>query len=460
MRDDGLGFEIVVERVVAHLPAPTRLLVAAERHRSVKHAVTVDPHRAGPQTVSRPVRLAYVARPDPRREAVVRVVAAADNVIALRIERNRAHHRPEDLLAHHLHVGRGVSQHGRLHEVPALARPTAAGRRAGASVKTRGQVTEHLVVLLGRDQRPHLVISVEPRTDLDLLGLIRNALHDLVIHITLDVQPRPSVTALALVKEDPVRRTRDRHVHVSILIEHLRTLATQLKRDLLEIARRRLHDQPPHLGRARERNLVNTVMSRERRTRVTEPSHNIDHTRRQPSLQHQLTQPQRRKRRLLSRLEHHRHTSRQRRAKLPRRHQQRKIPRNDLPNHTHRLLARISKKLRPRRSNSRNRDRTALDLRRPTRHVMKQISGQRNIRLATLRRCHPTPIRTLIIKTTTSRSNRQLNILGRAIRHPPKTLLRRRIERLKGLPAQRLHPLTINQQTTRLTNELLDLLSR
>src|SRR5688500_3967304 len=70
--DHGLGLEVVLERVVAHLPAPARLLVAAERHRRVKHAVAVDPHRACAQAVGGPVRLVDVARPDPRRQAEAR----------------------------------------------------------------------------------------------------------------------------------------------------------------------------------------------------------------------------------------------------------------------------------------------------------------------------------------------------------------------------------------------------
>src|SRR5580704_19715482 len=79
--DHGLGFEVVIERVVAHLPAPARLLVAAERHRGVEHAVAVDPHGARAQAVGGPVRLADIARPDPRRQAVARLVAAMHYVL-------------------------------------------------------------------------------------------------------------------------------------------------------------------------------------------------------------------------------------------------------------------------------------------------------------------------------------------------------------------------------------------
>src|SRR3984893_15776338 len=102
--DHGLGFEVVLERVVAHFPAPARLLVAAERHRRVEHAVAVDPHRAGAQAVGGAVRLVDVARPDPRRQAVARLVAAV-NYVLLGTEGNRDHHWSEDLLAYDLHFG-------------------------------------------------------------------------------------------------------------------------------------------------------------------------------------------------------------------------------------------------------------------------------------------------------------------------------------------------------------------
>ena len=80
--------------------------------------------------------------------------------------------------------------------------------------------------------------------------------------------------------------------------------------------------------------------------------------------------------------------------------------------------------------------------------------------LAALGRRHPPPVRALVVKAATSRRHRELNVLGRAVRHRPETLFSRRIERLKRLPARRLDPFAIDQQTTRLTNELLDVLSQ
>src|ERR1700688_5127961 len=44
--DDRLAFQVVVEHLVAHLAAPARFLVAAERQRRVVDVVGVDPDRA------------------------------------------------------------------------------------------------------------------------------------------------------------------------------------------------------------------------------------------------------------------------------------------------------------------------------------------------------------------------------------------------------------------------------
>src|SRR6185437_14387251 len=63
----------------------------------------------------------------------------------------------------------------------------------------------------------------------------------------------------------------------------------------------------------------------------------------------------------------------------------------------------------------------------------------------------------LVVKAQTSATTGQLDVLRPAMRHPPKTL-GRRIERLKGLSARRLHPFAVDQQTAQLAHEILDVL--
>ena len=98
---------------------------------------------------------------------------------------------------------------------------------------------------------------------------------------------------------------------------------------------------------------------------------------RQAGLEQQLAEVERRQRRLLGRLEHHRAAAGQRRAELPRRHQQREVPGDDLADDADRLAQRVGEVLA-------RREReigvvVAEDLRRPARHVVEQVGRQRHV---------------------------------------------------------------------------------
>jgi hypothetical protein len=89
---------------------------------------------------------------------------------------------------------------------------------------------------------------------------------------------------------------------------------------------------------------VNAILSMSGCATIAAPGlaravHHIQHARRQPNLLGDLGQQDRRQRRVLRRLDDHRVARGQRRRHLPRKHQQRKVPRNNLPHHTHRLIA-------------------------------------------------------------------------------------------------------------------------
>jgi hypothetical protein len=137
-------------------------------------------------------------------------------------ERHRAHHRPEDLLADDLHVGRGVDEHGRLDEVAAVAGAAAAGDRAGALLDPGVQVAAHARELLVGDQRAHLRVGVKAAAEPDLAGLLGHAGDHVVEHAGLDVQARARAAALAVVEEDRVRRAGDRDLEVGVVEHDLR----------------------------------------------------------------------------------------------------------------------------------------------------------------------------------------------------------------------------------------------
>ena len=99
----------------------------------------------------------------------------------------------------------------------------------------------------------------------------------------------------------------------------------------------------------------------------------------EPRFHDQFAETQRRKRRLLRRLQYDGATGGQRRTQLPRCHQQREVPGNDLPRNSDRLSQRVGQILRSWCVGHGDRNRIAFDLRRPARHIAKQIDGQRHI---------------------------------------------------------------------------------
>ena len=136
-------------------------------------------------------------------------------------------------------------------------------------------------------------------------------------------------------------------LEVGVGEDDVRRLAAELERDLLQVARRGLHDQLADLGRAGERDLSTSGCAPAPRPRLAVAGDDVDHARREARFLHQLAEPQRRQRRLLGRLEHDRAAGRQRRAELPRRHQQREVPRDDLADHADRLAQRVGEERRP-----------------------------------------------------------------------------------------------------------------
>jgi hypothetical protein len=132
-----------------------------------------------------------------------------------------------------------------------------------------------------------------------------------------------------------------------------------------------------HLGGPGERHLVHVRVGGQRRAGVAEAGDDVEHARRQPRLHRQLTEQQRRERRLLGRLEDDRAPRRERWGHLPRGHQQREVPRNDLRGHPDRLPqgepevgVRVVR---------RDRQRAALDLGGPARHVVEHVGRQRHV---------------------------------------------------------------------------------
>src|ERR1700730_13867256 len=78
---DRLDLGVGMERLVAHLAAPARLLVPAERQCRVEHVVAVDPDGAGPELLRQGMGLGDVPGPDARPQAVLGVVRDRGDLI-------------------------------------------------------------------------------------------------------------------------------------------------------------------------------------------------------------------------------------------------------------------------------------------------------------------------------------------------------------------------------------------
>jgi hypothetical protein len=60
---DRLGLKIILEHLASHLAAPSRLLVAAKRHRSIEYIVAIHPDSTGAQLIGDAMGSLDAARP-------------------------------------------------------------------------------------------------------------------------------------------------------------------------------------------------------------------------------------------------------------------------------------------------------------------------------------------------------------------------------------------------------------
>src|SRR5580704_2119026 len=128
---DRFHFGVGLQGLVAHLPAPARLLVATEGQGGVEDVVTVDPDGAGPDLLGQGVGLGDVLGPDAGPQTVGAVVGHPGDLVEA-LEGSGHHHGAEDLLPDDLHVGPGVGEDGGLDEVAPGAAAAAAGQGGGA----------------------------------------------------------------------------------------------------------------------------------------------------------------------------------------------------------------------------------------------------------------------------------------------------------------------------------------
>ena len=189
-----------------------------------------------------------------------------------------------------------------------------------------------------RDQRAHLGRVVLGIADLHAARRLDQQLDEAVVGAALDEDARARAAVLAGVVEDRVRRRRGRLLEVGVGEDDVGRLAAELERDALDRRGRALHHRAPDLGRAGEADLRHVrVLDQAAADDGALADEDVDDALRDPGLEHELGQPQRRQRRQLGRLQDDRVAARERGPELPGGDVEREVPRHDQADDAERL---------------------------------------------------------------------------------------------------------------------------
>ncbi len=219
----------------------------------------------------------------------------------------------------------------------------AAGEQLRAFALGDFQVGQDLVeLLLGRLGADHGV-GVQRVAAFDLLDLLHHHFHEVVVDRLFNQRTGWAGAHFALVKERQHQAfggffDKRRFGFHDVGKEDVRRLAAQLDGGRNNVLGRRVHDVRAHRRGAGEGDLGDALAGGQGFARFfTEAVHHVQHARRQ-QVADQLHQHVDAQRGLLGRFKHHAVTGGQGRCEFPRGHQQREVPRDDLADHTQRLV--------------------------------------------------------------------------------------------------------------------------
>src|SRR6202046_4609034 len=261
-----------------------------------------------------------VAAPDSRSETVNRVVGLRGNLVDV-AERNRRKDGPENFLLHHFHGLGGVDEDCRLDEVTSVSFAAAARHRLGAFFFAGFQVAADFVELLFGNERTHVDFRIKPFADADFAGDLRHAVDDLVEDFLVNEKTRARTAGLALVEEDRAGRARDSGVDVGVFQNDVWRFAAKFERDLLQVARRSVHDQLADFGRSGEGDFIDIRMRRQSCAGCfAEPWDDVDYAFGESCFHYQLAETKSCERSLCRRLEYDGASRGQGGSELPGRH--------------------------------------------------------------------------------------------------------------------------------------------
>src|SRR2546423_3945221 len=301
---DALALRVHLKGVLAHLASIAGLLVAAEGRGRVHHVVGVYPDDARLYLAREAVRARDVARPDASGESVGDFVGLTDEV-ALVLEGDDGDDGAEYLLLRDAHGVLHLAEDCRLEEEAAAQVAFERGRTAaaqnGRAFRARDvNVRLDSVQLLFGNLRPHLRPGVRRVADLYLLGLLAEATEEFVLHLFVEEEARACAADLPLVEEDAHHRAVDGLLHVCVREDDVRRFASEFERDFRQILCRGLRDELADFRAACEGDLVNARVRGERRARrLAEARHDVDDAVGEARLLNQLSEFERRDRRLL-----------------------------------------------------------------------------------------------------------------------------------------------------------------
>src|SRR6267143_3526068 len=183
---------IFLDAPLAQLAADAALFVPAPGRFDIRGLHVIDPDDAGAQILHHAHRAEDVARPHRRREAVVRVVGNPQRIF-LRIERDDAGDRPEDLFARDAAVVVDVVEDRRLDEEALVEHAGPWNRsRAAAAEGDLGLllpdflILAHAIELLAADERAHLRVPIHRRPDRNRARFLDHRVDKLLVNRPLD----------------------------------------------------------------------------------------------------------------------------------------------------------------------------------------------------------------------------------------------------------------------------------